>query len=261
MKLKDKVVLITGAGSGIGQATAVRFAQEGAIVVIGDIHEKGARETIEEIKADRGRASYEIIDVSIAKEVQNFVERAAKKYGKIDILYNNAGMEVFNKIADTSEEDWEKMINVNLKGVFLGMKYVLPIMKKQGYGVILNMASVAGLSAWPGLGVYSAAKGGIVLLTKAAAAEYGKSGIRINCVCPGSISTPLLDEQFFGAMEDPEKAKKQLLKHYPLNRLGHVEEVASAALFLVSDEASFITGHALSIDGGISCFIGDLIEG
>lgn len=211
------------------------------------------------IKAAGGKASYQHLDVSAADQVSNFIDQAVKEHGKIDVLFNNAGMEVLTTVDETTEEDWERTINVNLKGVFLGMKYALPVMKKQGYGNILNMASVAGLAAWPGLGVYSAAKGGIVLLTKAAAAEYGKFGIRINCLCPGSIMTPLLEEQFFGAMENPVEAKEQLLKHYPLNRLGRVDEIASAAVFLVSGNSSFITGHALAIDGGLSCFVGDLI--
>lgn len=257
--LKDRIALVTGAGSGIGQATALRFAREGAMVVIGDINERGARETVDKIKDAGGKAEGYYLDVAASGQVSDFIDRAVKEHGRIDILYNNAGMEVFNTVAGTSEEDWERTINVNLKGVFLGMKYALPIMQEQGHGNILNMASIAGLAAWPGLGVYSAAKGGIVLLTKAAAAEYGKFGIRINCLCPGSIMTPLLEEQFFGAMENPEEAKKQLLKNYPLNRLGRVEEIAGAALFLVSEESSFITGHALAIDGGLSCFVGDLI--
>lgn len=214
---------------------------------------------MDKIKTAGGKASYQHLDVSAADQVSNFIDQAVKDHGKIDILFNNAGMEVLTTVDETTEEDWERTINVNLKGVFLGMKYALPVMKKQGYGNILNMASVAGLAAWPGLGVYSAAKGGIVLLTKAAAAEYGKFGIRINCLCPGSIMTPLLEEQFFGAMENPGEAKKQLLKHYPLNRLGRVDEIASAAVFLVSGNSSFITGHALAIDGGLSCFVGDLI--
>jgi len=261
MLLKDKIALITGAGSGIGQAAAIRFAEEGAVVVIGDINEKAARETVDQITAQGGKASCRYVDVAKSESVQDYINKAVADYGKIDILFSNAGMEVYTSVAQTSEDDWDRMININLKGVFLGMKYALPVMKKQGYGCILNMASVAALAAWPGLGVYSAAKGGIMLLTKAAAAEYGKFGIRINCLCPGSILTPLLEDQFFGAMEDPEGAEKQLLRHYPLNRLGKPVEVANAALFLCSDQSSFVTGHALAVDGGISCFVGDLVEG
>lgn len=261
MKLVNKVAIITGAGSGIGKAAALLFAEEGAIVIVGDINDESGKDTVAEINKNGGRATFQHINVSMAHEVKELINLTFSLYGKIDVLFNNAGMEVFTTIVETDEEDWDRMININLKGVFLGMKYVLPIMKNQGYGSIVNMASVAGLAAWPGLGVYSASKGGVVLLTKAAAAEYGRFGVRVNALCPGSIRTPLLDEQFFGSMEDPIAGEKALLKHYPLNRLGEVGEVAEAALFLASDSSSFITGHALAVDGGISCFVGDLVEG
>ena len=260
MQLEGKVSIITGAGSGIGQASALRFADEGATVVIADIDESGGLRTRDQILAKGGRAEYVPVDVSQSEQIQHLIDHVLKTYGRIDVLFNNAGMEVFTTISETTEADFDRMTSVNLKGVFLGMKYVLPIMKQQKYGSIINTASAAGLSAWPGLGIYSATKGGVVLLTKAAAAEYGQHNIRVNCICPGSIWTPLLKEQFFGAMEDPKAAEKELLRNYPLNRLGEVEEVASSAVFLASDQSSFITGHALSVDGGLSSFVGDLIN-
>lgn len=261
MQLKDKVAVITGAASGIGQAIALRFAREGAVVTVADIDEQGARDTVEKIRQAGGEASFMVVNVSAASQVEALIADTVATYGRLDVLVNNAGMEVYTTVAQTTEEEWDQMINVNLKGVFLGMKYALPVMIKQGRGSIVNMASVAGLAAWPGLGVYSASKGGVVLLTKAAAAEYGIAGIRVNAICPGSISTPLLEEQFFGAMEDPEGARAQLVNLYPLKRLGEVEEIAAVALFLAGGESSFITGQALAVDGGISSFVGDLVEG
>jgi NAD(P)-dependent dehydrogenase (short-subunit alcohol dehydrogenase family) len=260
MQLKEKIAIITGAGSGIGRSSALLFAKEGATVVVADLNEQAGMETVELIRSQDGQATFQQTDVTNATDMKRLIDTFYRQFGKIDIMFNNAGLEYFTTIADTTEEEWDRTINTNLKGVFLGLKFVLPIMKAQGSGSIINMASVAGLAAWPGLGVYSAAKGGVVLLSKAAAAEYGKFGIRVNSLCPGSIRTPLLEEQFLGKMDDPAAAEAQLRNHYPLNRLGIPDEVASAAVFLASDSASFITGQALGVDGGLSSFVGDLIS-
>jgi NAD(P)-dependent dehydrogenase (short-subunit alcohol dehydrogenase family) len=260
MALKAKIAIITGAGSGIGRASALLFAKEGATVVVADLNEEMGLQTVEMIHGLNGQAMFQKTDVTNSADVNRLMEVTEKQYGKIDILFNNAGLEYFTTIEDTTEEEWDRTMNTNLKGVFLGMKFVLPIMKRQGFGSIINMASVAGLAAWPGLGIYSAAKGGVVLLTKAAAAEYGKFAIRVNCLCPGSIRTPLLEEQFLGKMDDPAAAEAQLLKHYPLKRLGESIEVAGAAVFLAGDSSSFVTGQALGVDGGLSAFVGDLID-
>ncbi|MCM3409516.1 SDR family NAD(P)-dependent oxidoreductase [Metabacillus litoralis] len=257
--IENKVAIITGSGSGIGKAIALSYANLKAKVVIADINEESGKETSKEIIHHGGEALFVKTDVSSVESVKALVETAVKKYKKIDILVNNAGLEYYTTIEDTTEEQWDQTMAIDLKGVFMGIKYVLPYMKKQGSGSIINIASIAGISAWPGLGVYSAAKGGVVLLTKAAAAENGKYGIRVNCICPGSIKTPLLEEQFFAPQSDREAAEAQLLKHYPINRLGEASEIADAAIYLGSDLSSFVTGHSLSVDGGLSSFVGDLI--
>lgn len=257
--LKNKVAVVTGAGSGIGKAIALAYAKSGAKVIVADIDEQNGIETAAEINRNGNTAIFIKTDVASAENMEALVNITVEKYNTIDIFVNNAGLEYFTTIEETTEEQWARTMDVDLKGVFLGIKYAIPVMKKQGSGSIINIASVAGLAAWPGLGVYSAAKGGVVLLTKAAAAENGKYGIRINCICPGSINTPLLQEQFFGPQGDRDAAEKQLLKHYPLNRLGEPSEIADAAIYLGSNLSSYVTGHTLTVDGGLTSFVGDLI--
>jgi NAD(P)-dependent dehydrogenase (short-subunit alcohol dehydrogenase family) len=255
----NKVIIITGAGSGIGKETAIAFADEGAKVVIAEFNEASGKKTEQELLEKGAEALFIQTDVSSSESVQQLITRVANEYGSIDVLVNNAGIEYFTSIEETTEEQWNHTFDVNVKGTFLGIKYVLPIMKKQGKGSIVNISSVAGILAWPGLGVYSASKGGVVLLTKAAAAEYGKYGIRVNCVCPGSVRTPLLEKEFFGKVENPEQAEKELLKGNPLKKFAQPVEIAETVLFLASDKASFVTGHALVADAGISSFVGDLM--
>ncbi len=247
-KLSGKVALITGSGSGIGRATAILFAKEGAKVAVVDYVVEGGEKTVEMIKKGGGEAIFVKADVSKSADVQNAIAATVAKYGKLDVLYNNAGIEgALAPIADSTEENFDKVISINLRGVFLGMKYGIIQMLKQGGGVIISTASVAGLVGAPNMTAYSASKGGIVQLTKTAALEYATQNIRINCICPGAIWTPML-ERFTGGNEE---ARKQMEASEPVGRIGKPEEIAQAALFLASDDASFVTGVPLPVDGGI----------
>jgi len=247
VKLENKVALITGGGSGIGQATALLFGKEGAKVVVADYKEDAGKETIELISKNGGEATFVLADVSKSENVQNMIRQAVKKYGKLDIVVNNAGIEgQLAPTADCSEENLDRVIAVNLRGVFLGMKYAIQQMLKQGSGVIINTASVAGIVGWKNLPAYSASKGGIIQLTRVAALEYATRNIRINAICPGVILTPMVERVTGGK----EELIKQFTEIEPVKRMGRPEEVAALALFLASDDSSFITGAAIPVDGG-----------
>lgn len=251
MKLKDRVALITGAGSGIGRATATLFAAEGASVIVNDVDSEGGYETVHLVEAKDGTVSFVQADVSREDDVQNLIRKTVETYGGLDILHNNAGIELTGTVADTETADWDRVISVNLRGVFLCSKYAIPEMVKRGGGVIVNTASVAGLEGVLSLAAYNAAKGGVVLLTKNTALDYAAHNIRANCVCPGVIETPMTER----LLQEDETG---LMRHFavsvhPMGRLGKPEEVARAVLFLASDDASFITGAALPVDGGYSC--------
>ena len=241
-KLAGRVALITGAGSGIGQATALLFAKEGAKVVVADCAPRGGQETVKMIKEAGGDALYTQADVSKATDVEKMVTVTMKSYGRIDILFNNAGVfSRFASTAETTEEDWELAINTNLKGVFLCTKYAIPVMLKQGKGVIINTSSGAGLVASPGLLAYGVSKAGVIHLTKTAALEYARQNIRVNCICPGAIDTPMhapfLAEGF---------SREPLIVGVPLGRMGQPSEIAQAALYLACDDSSFVTGAVIS---------------
>ncbi|RST72061.1 SDR family oxidoreductase [Siminovitchia acidinfaciens] len=259
MSLKEKVAVITGAGSGIGKAIALKFAEQGAKVVIAEINEKNGADTEKEIKEKGFTAEFIKADVSSSDSVKSLIYQTVDTYGTVDILVNNAGLEYFTTIEETTEEQWDRTMNINLKGVFLGTKFVLPIMREKGKGNIINIASVTGLSAWPGLGIYSASKGGVVLLTKATAAENGKYGIRVNSICPGIIQTPLFEEQYIGATENPEAVQEELFKQSPLKTFGDPADIADAAVYLAGNQSRFVTGHSLVVDGGLTSFVGELI--
>jgi NAD(P)-dependent dehydrogenase (short-subunit alcohol dehydrogenase family) len=247
MKLKDKVALITGAGSGIGRATALLFAKEGAKVVVVDVNKDAARDTVDLIKKNGGEAVFVKTDVSKSGEVQNMIKETVKKYGKLDVLYNNAGIEGKQApTAECSEENFDRVIAINLKGGFLGMKYGIQQMLKQGGGVVINTSSVAGLVGFSGAPAYCASKGGIIQLTRAAALEYATRNIRVNAICPGIIWTSMVER----ATENNQEMIKQFSDIEPIKRMGKPEEVAAVALFLASDDASFITGAAVTVDGG-----------
>jgi NAD(P)-dependent dehydrogenase (short-subunit alcohol dehydrogenase family) len=246
-QLDGKVALVTGAGSGIGRASALTCAREGAKVMVADIVVEGGEETVQLVKNTGGDASFIKVDVSKAADVEAMVNRVVETYGRIDCAHNNAGIE--GQLASTdeySEEMFNRVIAINLTGVWLCMKYEIPHMLKQGSGAIVNTASGAGLVGVAGMSAYVASKHGVVGLTKTAALEYAKSGIRVNAVCPGLIQTPMV-ERLTNAQPQLGEA---LVAAEPIGRTGRPEEIAESVLWLCSDAASFVTGHAMSVDGG-----------
>jgi len=245
MRLKGKVVLITGAGSGIGRATATLFAEEGAKIVVVDCNPEAGNETVKFIVDKGGEAIFVQTDVSKAADVENAIKLTIQKYEKIDILLNNAGIvDLRGTVTSTKEEDWDRVIDVNLKGAFLCAKYVIPQMIRNGGGVIINTGSTVGLVGYRNFSAYCASKGGLIVLTKAMALDYAPNNIRINCICPGVISTPK-------AMRDI-KDMEAVIQSNPLGRIGKPEEVGYAALYLASDESRFVTGAILAVDGGFT---------
>jgi len=249
MRLKGKTAVVTGAASGIGKAIALAYAREGARVVTADINVDGGEEIVRQIEGLGGGAIFVETDVSESEHVRRLVETTVERFGGLDIMVNNAGIEVFERLADTDELVWDRVISINLRGVFLGTKYAVPEML-QGGGVIINMASVAGIVGVGGLAAYNAAKGGVVLLTKNTAMDYGSRNIRANCICPGFIATPMVEAIM--SMPGAEAVNEKIIGLCPAGRLGKPEEVAGCAVFLASDESSFINGHALVVDGGMS---------
>lgn len=244
-RLKNKVAIITGGGSGIGRATCLLFAREGAKVVVADYVAEGGNETVRQISAANGQAVFVQADVSKSADVQNMIGATIRNYGRVDILFNNAGIEgPSTKLGNLKEEDWDRVIAIDLTSVYLGIKYVLPEMIKQGGGVILSTASVAGLVGFQGSGAYAAAKAGVINLTRLAALEYADKNIRVNCICPGVIETPMVDRVV------GNRSRERIIKTEPIGRLGKPEDIANAALFLASDESSFATGAPFIIDGG-----------
>lgn len=251
MRLKEKVAIITGAGSGLGRAAALLFAREGAKVVVAANREKDGVETVKSIIESGGEAIFVKVDVTTAADVEKAVKSAIEKYGKLDIMFNNAGTPGPGKlIADITEEEWNRVLSINLTGVFLGTKYAIPEMLKGGGGVIINISSVAALSPRRYTGAYAAAKAAVIQLTKVTALEYARKNIRVNCILPGPIDTPFFTKVADG---DPEKIaafKEKVRNEVPLGRFAQPEEIAQVALFLASDEASYITGAAFVADGG-----------
>ncbi|MBI2183883.1 MAG: glucose 1-dehydrogenase [Thaumarchaeota archaeon] len=249
MRLREKVALVTGGGSGIGRATSTLFAGEGAKVVVADSVVDGARETVQTIKENGGEAISVQGDVSQAADAERMVQETVNTYGKLDVLFNNAGYNVYGSVHELSEQDWDKLMSVNLKGVFLVSKYAVKHMMKTGGGSIVNNASSFGIIAYPRDPVYCASKGGIISLTRQMALDYASYNIRVNCICPGPTLTPRI-ERAIKAAPDPEERRKQSIKNVLLGRFAKPEEIAYPVLFLASDEASFITGIALQADGG-----------
>jgi NAD(P)-dependent dehydrogenase (short-subunit alcohol dehydrogenase family) len=250
MKLKGRVSLITGGTEGMGYATAELFLREGAKVVItGRSAEKG-RKALAKLE-ELGEAAFVRGDVSKAKDAQRMVEGAVRRFGRIDILFNNAGVYVEKLAEDTSEDEWDRVLDINLKGTFLVSKYAIPYMKRQRSGSIINNSSDAGLVGNRSCPAYCASKGAVTIMTKAMALDYAKYNIRVNCVNPGTIDTPMLACEA-KASGDQKAYLKRMDEELPIGRVGRPEEVAQAVLFLASDAASFVTGAALSVDGGLT---------
>lgn len=275
-RVTGKVALITGGGSGIGEATAKRFCQEGAKVVVVDINEEAAQRVVRALQAAGGQASAFRADVADPKAAEAMIAHAVNTFGRLDVLHNNATALEVGRVADLTVEGWNRTIAVNLTATFLGTKFALPIMIRQGGGAIINTASISGLGGDYGLAAYNAAKAGVINFSRTTALEYARYNIRVNCVCPGAIDTPPLqamtgqrEGNFPHLMIAPastqtqpltvaqrQQLRQRLAKAHPLGRLGKPEEIANVVLFLGSEEASFITGAAYVADGGIMAHTG-----
>jgi NAD(P)-dependent dehydrogenase (short-subunit alcohol dehydrogenase family) len=250
MRLQDKVALITGAASGIGRSASLLFAREGAKVAVVDLSEAKGQEVVDAVKAEGGEAIFVRADVSKAADCQAMVAKTEAAFGRLDILFNNAG--VFEaddgSVLDTSEEVWDRVIDINLKGVFLGCKYGIPALLRAGGGVIINTASFVALlgAAVPQI-AYTASKGGVLSMTREIAVEFARRNIRANALCPGPVETPLLAE----LLADPARRQRRLV-HIPMGRFAQADDIAAAALFLASDDSRYMTGMAFTVDGGIT---------
>ena len=249
MRLKGKVALITGGTSGIGSATAIRFAAEGAAVAITGRNSERGEQVVRDIVANDGEAVFIQSDVRIADDCRRAVEQTLERFGKIDVLFNNAGVFHPKSIPDCTEEEWDETIDSSLKGAFLMSKYVLPSMIERGSGSIIHTSSGWGILGGNKAAAYCAAKGGLIVMAKAMAIDHGPDGIRVNCVCPGDVLTPMLaDDAAKRGMSWDDYAVDAADR--PLGRIGTAEDIANAVLYLASDESSFVTGDALVVDGG-----------
>src|SRR5919198_256362 len=248
-RVEGKVALVTGGASGIGRATALAFAREGAKLVVADMNADGGHQTVHMITENGGEAIFVQIDVTSANAVEAMISQTVETYGRLDCAHNNAGIagRVRAPLHECPEDVWDQVLAINLKGVWLCMKYEILQMLHQGSGSIVTTASIMGLvGSWSGTSAYNASKHGVVGLTKTAALEYARAGLRVNAVCPGYIWTPLLESTL---MSQPEM-EAQIVARHPVGRMGRPEEIAEAVLWLCSDAASFVTGHTMTVDGG-----------
>jgi len=249
MKLKDKVALITGGSLGLGKATAILFAGEGAKVVITGRTEKTLKATVAEAKKKGLEIDYLVSDVSKEEDCKEAVDYVIDKYGKIDILFNNAGVLYVATTHETDTEIWDETFAINARGTYLMSKYAIPHMLEKGYGCIVNNSSVLGLKAVPGVAAYNATKGAVTQLTRSTALEYADKGIRVNAICPGTIDTPMVDG-LLDSMPNRADATELFKSFHPMGRFGTPEEIAHSVLFLCDDNVGFMTGTMLSVDGG-----------
>lgn len=250
MRLQDRVAIITGAGSGIGREAALLFAGEGATVVVADLGEESGQRTAREVKDAGGAAAFVRTDVSRATDVERLVAETERRFGRLDVIFNNAGIfpDQDGSVIDTDEDVWDFVMNVNLKGVYLGCKYAIPAMLRSGGGSIINTASFVALigAATPQI-AYTSSKGGVLSMTREIAVDFARRNIRANAICPGPVDTPLLQS----ILSDPDKRERRLV-HIPIGRFAYPREIAQAALFLASDDASYVTGSTITVDGGIT---------
>lgn len=249
VRFQDKVCLVTGAGSGIGKTTALMFAKEGAALAIGDLNPQSGMATVQEIVNKGGKAIFARTDVSKSSEVEALVRKTVDTFGRLDLAVNNAGIGHNPSLThEITEETFDKVISINLRGVWLSLKYELPQMMKQGFGRIVNISSIGGIVVGKGLAAYSAAKGGVNQLTRSTALEYAQFGIRVNAVCPAVTMTPLTE----GTLKNSPEILKEMIDNQPMGRLAQPEEMASVALWLCSDESSYVNGVCLPVDGGFT---------
>lgn len=256
MEFKDKTAVVTGGAMGIGEASALGFAREGAAVVVVDINEEAGQRVVSAIRQNGGKAIFLKADVSKAEQVQKIPETAVQAFGGIDILFNNAGIQHYGTVVTTPEAEWDHVLGINLKSVFLCSKYCIPEMQKRGGGAIVNTASVQSFACQPNVAPYTTSKAGVLALTRSIAVDFAKHNIRCNAICPGSVDTPMLRGAARQAAaqsgEDEDAIIRKWGKFHPLGRVGTKEEVAELVLFLASHRAAFITGAAYLIDGGLT---------
>jgi NAD(P)-dependent dehydrogenase (short-subunit alcohol dehydrogenase family) len=250
VRVEGKVVIVTGAGQGVGEASAIRFAEDGASVVCVDVKEGTADRTAAAITGRGGTAIGVTADVSTAEGNQRMTQAAAGTYGGLDVLHANAGIQYMAQLEDTPESEWDRLHGTNLRGVYLGIKEAVPLLRARGGGSIVITASLLGITGDPDLPAYGAAKGGLRAMCRSLAAALGPDNIRVNTICPGDIETPLLKE-FFDYQPDPAASRKQITDKYPLGRFAEPRDVANVAVFLASDEASYLSGIDIVVDGGL----------